>query len=178
MESNHCERRSQRVVQFGAPSEVHKLPHGCKQAGFLHIRGGVIKQRESNQKIFRIQVLNVAMFARWRCPQKEQFSDVARMLSVGIMNRPGARQSMRYWGKELPEFLKVAKKVNKECTNFIKECGQDPIAETEREKLLQLIVVGFQVLLPPKRGKPFYTLCTQDHGTNSMPLIHVCEMCI
>ena len=120
-------------------------------------------------------MLNVATFAKWRCPKeaKQQFLDDAHAVSVGVMNRPGARQSMRYWGKDLPEYEKVVKKVHQECVKFIDEFGKGPIAEAEREKLLQLIVVGFQVLLPPKRGKPFYTLCTVDRGNNSMPAAYL-----
>jgi hypothetical protein len=115
-----------------------------------------------------MQVLNVVTFARWKCPGQTELIESLHMVSVGIMNRLGAKQSQRYWGKNFPEFQVVAKKVHAKCTEFVRSAGQAPVSPADRKTLQQLLIVGFQVLLPPMRGKPFYTLSKVDNGKNSM----------
>lgn len=86
------------------------------------------------------------------------------------MNRPGARQSQRYWGRELPQLRDILQMVHSKCLQAQCTLAEGTILPEEQDHLQQCIVVGLQVLMPPMRGKPFYTLADQDEGANSMPL--------
>jgi hypothetical protein len=108
------------------------------------------------------------MFARWVCPEEVALIESLRLISVGVMTRPGARQSARYWGKDFPDFKSIVLKVHGECTKFLGEFVPGTVAVESGQFLQQLLVVAFQVLMPPMRGKPFYTLCVDDVQNNSM----------
>jgi hypothetical protein len=114
-----------------------------------------------------MQVLNVVMFSRWACKEHEELAKSLRMISVGIMGRPGARQSARYLGKDMPKYKPIVMKVHAECTKFL-QASTNGCDSSDGKKLQELLVVGFQVLMAPMRGKPYYTLSNVDDTKNSM----------
>lgn len=105
---------------------------------------------------------------QWTHPEQKTYHDNLRNLSVGVMSRPGARQSQRYWGKDLPDLKNLVQTVHMKCKETLQKFSDGRIAIDERDHLQQCIIVGLQVLIPPMRGKPFYTLESKDSGTNSM----------
>lgn len=107
------------------------------------------------------------MFGQWAFPEAFELFANIRTLSVGVMNRPGAKQSHRYWGKDFPQFQRVAGIVYDKCMEMVAQSWEEASAE-ERESLQQCLVVALQVLLPPMRGKPFYTLSLVDDNKNSV----------
>lgn len=88
-----------------------------------------------------------------------------RALSVAILSRPGARQSSRYFGKEFPPFKTLVRAVHQRCTELLSTTETNAVTPHHVQSCL---VVSFQVLMPPMRGKPFYTLRLSDLGNNSM----------
>jgi hypothetical protein len=89
-----------------------------------------------------------------------------RALHSAISNRPGSKQSKMYWSKVLPDFQAVATRVQKASYQVLEKCAAN---EPDYLELQQTIIVGCQILMPPIRGKPYYTLSLVDDGEhNSM----------
>ena len=108
-----------------------------------------------------------------KCPQRnvEAMLLDLRTMRIGVLRRPGAKQPLRYWGKTFPELGKLVTVVHKKCTAALLDISRNQIDLNDLqvlEKLQQLIIVACQVLIPPMRGKPFWSLSLVDNGKNSM----------
>lgn len=158
-------------------SEIRGPTDCIKETSLLHLRRGVriIRYFYVFFRLFHSahQVLNLVMFGRWKFPGEKLFIENLRNLSVAIMNRPGAAQSKRYWGKDLPEFKDIAKAVHAKCLECLERVAVGSVPPEDRDHFQQCIIVGLQVLMPPMRGKPFYTLQDKDAETNSMLYLDV-----
>lgn len=93
-----------------------------------------------------------------------------RAMSVGIMRRPAARQSKRYWGREFPEYGSLARTTWKRCIQVLEKENKG-LETIDVEEWQQCLLVACQVLMPPMRGKPFWTMSLQDDQMNSVPLL-------
>lgn len=100
--------------------------------------------------------------------EKSLFTTSLRALVAGVMCRPGAKQSARYWGKEFPELRDIAVKVKEHCTNLLQKISAGLCIWQDANDVQKAIVVASQVLMPPMRGKPFWSLSLTDNGENSM----------
>lgn len=110
------------------------------------------------------------MFLRWIFVTKDahegsELVTELRNLYNCILHRPGAKQAKKYWNRETPPFRDVAIRTHNMCVEVLKK-----IEDGERDaKIIQYcIAVGAQVLLPPMRGKPFWSLSVEDNEENSM----------
>lgn len=116
-------------------------------------------------------MFNLVSFVQWVGVEDALILEM-RSLASGVMTRPGAKQSWKYWGADLPSYGELVQKV-KACVECLPESFED-----QEDMLQQTVLVAMQVLSPPIRGKPFYTMELCDKGDNSMPsmMFSVSEM--
>lgn len=69
----------------------------------------------------------------------------------------------------MPALSDVVGKVQKEVDSMLAAIEAGRLDEGNFDRLQRAIVAGTQALIPPMRGKPFYTLELIDNGENSMP---------
>lgn len=84
------------------------------------------------------------------------------------MSRPGARQSIRYWGKSFPEWSAIAPKVLDKCEALIRQMKTPREILLHTDRFQQCLLVACQVLSAPMRGKPYWSLSIVDKKDNSM----------
>lgn len=123
-----------------------------------------------------MQVDNINSFLRWRKVNNEgngpdTLALNLRFMAMGIMKRPGARQSRRYWGKIFPSLIELMVPVNEKCLQLLSQVSNRTLGWAEADEMQQCIIVACQVLMPPIRGKPFYDLSLRDEGDNSMVVL-------
>jgi hypothetical protein len=76
--------------------------------------------------------------------------------------------SRRYWGKKFPEYSDIVAATRKACTEAVEKASQGPPTLEEAEQVQQCLTVACQVMIPPMRGKPFWTLQLVDKKDNSV----------
>lgn len=87
---------------------------------------------------------------------------------VGIMKRNGARQSSRYTGVVFPTLGEVMFVVNEKCEKLLADIQKGLCVKENADFIQKCTLVSAQVLMPPIRGKPFWSLCLKDSGHNSV----------
>ena len=121
------------------------------------------------------KVTNTIMFLRFGAGSKDAHAsspivENLRAMAAGVMTRQGAKQSSRYWGKDLPSLDLIVKQTDRECRKLLDIARRGELTPEQEERFQQCMAVAVQVLVPPIRGKPYYTLETVDTGNNSVCL--------
>lgn len=91
-----------------------------------------------------------------------------RSLSIGIMKRKGAKQSRRYWGRNFPSLSSLMSKVSQRSEETLGKAHKGELLWEHADSLQKCLIVASQVLVPPMRGKPFWSLSLNDDGDNSV----------
>lgn len=97
---------------------------------------------------------------------KDQNVKNLRSMAKSIHQRHGFRQSSKYYGKRFPSFKVVAAKAKEKASKIVLRAKAGEVIE--RGDMLQCLLVSCQCLIPPMRGKPFWSLSLRDEGNNSM----------
>lgn len=117
------------------------------------------------------QVWNVVTISKWlhQCPTEDlwkQHESVRnlRALAVSLTSHAEDRLPKEETFSNLPEYIDVLS-----CShNFCEAIKADQVSADPFE-VQRALIVGFQVYLPPLRGKPFWSLdLSQDGENNSM----------
>lgn len=119
------------------------------------------------------QVSNIASFLKWPLGSKEAWLSspcVAslRRITSSLCTTLRARQETKYWDADWPDFGGVAETTHVRCVQILNRDVQEPSTKESLEEVEGVLAVALQILIPPMRGKPFWSLLTHDDGIGSM----------
>ena len=124
------------------------------------------------------QVWNIVTISKWlhQCPteavwKKHESVRNLRALATSLTSHVEDRLPKDETFMNLPAYIEVLSSAHKFCEAVKRAGGTADSFDVQRA-----LIVGFQVYLPPLRGKPFWSLdLKQDSRNNSMPHHNPCQ---